>query len=503
MSKAFVEFQSVGFTHEGGVSPVFVDVSCQFPRGWTGLVGPNGGGKTTLLELAVGLREPDTGRIVGAGRGHYCPQRDDEPSVAAREGCESNEAEAHRWRARLGVDPAWIDRWPTLSHGERKRVEIAAALWRAPAILAIDEPTNHLDRAARDALVDALTSYRGVGLIVSHDRDLLDRLCARCAVVEHGRVRLWAGGYSHAMAAARAARDEARRSRDHADTVVRRVAAAVSQRRHEAAAADARRSKRCLARGDADGRSRLDLARVSGKDGRAGRLTAQLAGRLAQAERAAAAIDVRREFAQGIAFEGARARRDRLLVLPASRLSLGHEKTLEHPTLVVGPTHRIAVEGPNGSGKSTLVRAIVGAYDGPNDTLLYVPQEMTAEQAGALVDAARSLPSSRLGELMTLVRRLGSEPERLLATGRPSPGEARKLLLATGIVRGAAWIVMDEPTNHLDVGSVEALEAALADWPGALLLVSHDHRFLSRLTTARWEVVVRDARRSDLEPRNL
>jgi ATPase subunit of ABC transporter with duplicated ATPase domains len=62
---------------------------------------------------------------------------------------------------------------------------------------------------------------------------------------------------------------------------------------------------------------------------------------------------------------------------------------------------------------------------------------------------------------------------------------------------------MDEPTNHLDVGSVEALEAAFANWPGALLLVSHDHRFLSRLTTARWEVVVRDARRSDLEPRSL
>lgn len=309
MSRAFVELQSVAFTHDGGSVPVLEAVSCQLSPGWTGIVGANGAGKTTLLELVVGIREPETGRIVGRGRSHYCPQRDDEPSNAAVEVCASVEGEAHRWLARLGVERRWIDRWSTLSHGERKRIEVAAALWRNPHVLAIDEPTNHLDVTARDALADALAAFRGVGLLVSHDRELLDRLCTRCAVVEHGGVRIWPGGYSDTMREGEAERARTRRARAEADAAVRRVAAAVSHRRHEASAADARRSKRRLARGDADGRSRLDLARVSGKDGRAGRLTAQLAGRLAQAERAAAAIDIRREFARGVAFEGARAPR--------------------------------------------------------------------------------------------------------------------------------------------------------------------------------------------------
>jgi ATPase subunit of ABC transporter with duplicated ATPase domains len=104
------------------------------------------------------------------------------------------------------------------------------------------------------------------------------------------------------------------------------------------------------------------------------------------------------------------------------------------------------------------------------------------------MEAARSLPNETLGQMMTVVSRLGSRPHRLLESVKPSPGEIRKVLLATGIANRPHIIVMDEPTNHLDLPSIECLEQALAGCPCGLLLVSHDQRFLDVLAHKRWHV---------------
>jgi len=105
-----------------------------------------------------------------------------------------------------------------------------------------------------------------------------------------------------------------------------------------------------------------------------------------------------------------------------------------------------------------------------------------------VLEAVRHLPGERLGDVMTVVSCLGSEPQRLLESRQPSPGELRKLMLALGMARRPHLIVMDEPTNHLDLPSIECLEAALDDVPCGLLLVSHDRRFLAKLTTTRWQI---------------
>ena len=120
--------------------------------------------------------------------------------------------------------------------------------------------------------------------------------------------------------------------------------------------------------------------------------------------------------------------------------------------------------------------------------MTYVPQEIDAGQSCALLDRARQLTSERLGHLMTIVSRLGSRSDRLLASLEPSPGETRKLMLALGMLNAPHLIVMDEPTNHMDLPSIAALEAALADCPCALLLVSHDTRFLQSLTRTNWHI---------------
>ena len=118
----------------------------------------------------------------------------------------------------------------------------------------------------------------------------------------------------------------------------------------------------------------------------------------------------------------------------------------------------------------------------------YVPQEIDIDTSEDIMAQARDLPNEKLGQMMTVVSRLGSRPHRLLESLEPSPGEIPKILLAKGIANVPHLIVMDEPTNHLDLPSIECLEQALIDCPCGLLLVSHDRRFLKALTRRRWHL---------------
>jgi ATPase subunit of ABC transporter with duplicated ATPase domains len=153
------------------------------------------------------------------------------------------------------------------------------------------------------------------------------------------------------------------------------------------------------------------------------------------------------------------------------------------------PDSRIAITGPNGAGKSTLLRLIIGTLTIPPERILSIPQEITPDMASDAVQDTRALPGPLLGRLMTMVSRLGSDPENLLRTAEPSPGEIRKLMLALGLIHEPHIVIMDEPTNHMDLVSIQCLESALDDCGCALLLVSHDLRFLRRLTTCRWNIV--------------
>ncbi|MBN1359979.1 MAG: ATP-binding cassette domain-containing protein [Sedimentisphaerales bacterium] len=176
MSKRFVRFHHLAFAYPSSVEPLFSDLSLHLPCGWSGVVGANGAGKTTLLKLAVGVLTPDRGAVDAPARTLYCPQRTDNAPEHFAQLLDTQTKAAGTVRDMLGVQADWFDRWPTLSHGERKRAQIAVALWREPDVLAVDEPTNHLDAPARDIVADALRSFRGVGLLVSHDERFLDAL---------------------------------------------------------------------------------------------------------------------------------------------------------------------------------------------------------------------------------------------------------------------------------------------------------------------------------------
>ena len=491
MSRAAVLFQQVSFVYDTASVPLFANLHLHFPIGWTGIIGANGYSKTTLLQLAIGNLEPQQGHVQSPADAVYCPQRTDEQPPFFDALLNTMDGYAQRLKGQLGVAETWRGRWHTLSHGERKRAQIGVALWQHPQVLAIDEPTNHLDAAARDLLITALHSFQGVGLLVSHDRALLDTLCQQCVFIDPPQALLRPGGFSQGSRQAKADTQRTNKQYDQAKRERQRIEREVSRRRVDAEQAHHKRSKRGLAKKDHDARFQKNLARVTGRDGVGGKLLHQLDARLGQARQKEDAISVKKTYTLGIWMKGTQSKRNTLFSLPACRLPLGPGRRLHVPSLSMRPDDRIVLTGANGSGKSTLITRLLKTVDLPPERVTYIPQEIPHQRAKKLVTQTRSLAKEELGQLMTIISRLGSRPHRLLETGQPSPGEIRKLLLALGIVHTPHLIIMDEPTNHLDLPSIECLEEALQDCPCGLLLVSHDECFLSRLTKTRWQITKR------------
>ncbi|MDR0670076.1 MAG: ATP-binding cassette domain-containing protein [Treponema sp.] len=482
-----LRFNSVYFSYPSTVDPVLRELNLEFHEGWTGITGDNGAGKSTFLMLATGILEPQAGKIEGAG-GIYCPQRTDELPEFWEELFYDSGHEGGHIMSRLGIGADWPYRWDSLSHGERKRLQLGVALWRRPLLAAIDEPTNHLDREARAFVVSALESYTGVGLLVSHDRALLDGLCARCLFIRQGRAVLRPGGISRGLAEEEREAQERSRLRKELGRERDRLASEAEARQRAVEGSKNRLSKKDINAKDNDTRGKINLARLSGKDRTASDQYKRMENRLARIDQDLSAVDAPSRRKQGITLPAAQARMDRILFLPAGSIPLGGTgRTISFPDLLIRPNERIALTGPNGAGKSSLIRRMVGKI--PEHTgILYIPQEInTGEGKAALDELLRETEKNR-GEILARYSRLGSDPALLLQSRLPSPGETRKLLIARGVFGNPALIIMDEPTNHLDLTSIRLLEETLAEVSCALFLVSHDEVFLAALTTSRWDI---------------
>ena len=488
MTDLSIQFQNVSFTYDRATQPLIRDLSVHFTRGWTGIVGGNGVGKSTILKLATGGLKPQQGRVIIPEFTIYCQQRTDDAPDQLDDLIHAIDGDAFRIKGRLDVDSDWMERWTTLSHGERKRAQIAVAMWRKPQVLAVDEPTNHLDAEAQDLLFAALSTFGGVGMLVSHDRKLLDDLCHQCLFVEPPDAILRPGNYSHGLQQAEKDEMTVQKQRTQAKQDFSRLRRETVKRRDAASQVHRKRSKRGLALKDHDARGKIDLARVTGKDGAAGKRLGQLEGRLSQTRMKMNSIKVKKTYKMGIWMSGAKSTRNTLFNLLAGSLPLGVDRWLHFPDLSMKPDDRIALTGLNGSGKSTLIDHIMQSLNLQVQDVTYVPQEIDIHASQDIMTRARNLPNEKLGQMLTVVSRLGSRPHRLLESLEPSPGEIRKILLATGIANVPHLIVMDEPTNHLDLPSIECLENALVDCPCGLLLVSHDRRFLDTLTHKRWHI---------------
>lgn len=477
---------SISYRYPDAAAPILDGVSATFPCGWTAIIGDNGCGKTTLAKIAAGLLTPDTGSVTPTLLSAYCPQDSSCAPAALEDFALDWSTDAVVLRTLLSIDDGWLWDYGSLSGGQRKRIQIACALWSRPDVLIMDEPTNDLDAGTRALVGAALESYDGVGILISHDRTLLNALVRQCLMFEDGRTTMRPGSYSEAASQAAMERSTAAAEREAARRECNRLQHEAQRRRCEADRSKSRLNARSVGKKDNDKRERLGRARVSGKDGIASRSSATMGRRAAKARERLEAPYAPKRYDPAIEGVGEAARGRTVIHGPATTLQRGNF-SLSVPELWVGPADRIAVTGPNGAGKSTLIAHGVAAAT-PGIRVAVIPQDVDERQRSEALAALHDADPAERGHLLSLVGRLNSAPERLLEGSDISPGELRKLMLAQQLAQKPHLLVLDEPTNHLDIGSIEALQEMLACFPGALLLATHDAELAAAVCNMRWTI---------------
>ncbi|MDR0747729.1 MAG: ATP-binding cassette domain-containing protein [Helicobacteraceae bacterium] len=384
-------FNIPAFTYENSSEPVFDKVSLQLYRGWTGLVGKSGAGKTTLARSIFDR----CGVIV-----HFAEQRTDNPPKTLNDLLKASDKAASLLKRDLKIDENYLICWGDLSHGERKRVQIAAALYENPELLIVDEPTNHLDGEAKKFIVDALKRFDGFGLLISHDRELLDLMCDRILFIEDGTVDIRGGSYSIAAKERKKERDYALKLHTKHSNEIKKLKKLTQEQREKTEQSKKRISKRGLDSKDSDKRERIGRAIVSGKDARDTNTLSRFQSRLSQSKKKLQTVTP--SYETGVVIEAAYYPNLFPIVLEDGRR--------------IQARSRIGITGRNGSGKSRFVERFVKSREWSKNELLYLPQEIGAEESAALL--------KNIQETNNDEKRFFDEPDR--STRKQSAGAPSK-----------------------------------------------------------------------------
>ncbi|WP_028477667.1 ABC-F family ATP-binding cassette domain-containing protein [Nocardia sp. CNY236] len=473
-----------------GIEPLLDNVSLGIHAGERiGVVGLNGGGKTTLLEVLTGIEEPDSGRVsrLRGLRVAVVTQRGTLPEAATvgstvlaglADDAMTTEVAEHEWAADprvrgvldgigiadLGMDTV-VD---TLSGGERRRVALAAALVRELDLLVLDEPTNHLDVEGVQWLAGHLLSRRSALVVVTHDRWFLDTVATSTWEVVGGKVDSYDGGYG--------------------DWIYARA-----ERARRADAAEARR--RNLARKELAWLRRGPQARTS-----------KPRYRVEAAEALIADVPPPRDTVALATFARKRLGRVVIELEDATITTADGRELVRDLTWRLAPGARIGLVGVNGSGKTTLLRALAGEA-ARNGSALAAGTRVQGQtvRIGWLRQELDDLPTDlrvleavqQVAQRITLgdkeisagqlAERLGFGPTRQRTPVRDlSGGERRRLQLTRILMSEPNVLLLDEPTNDLDIDTLQQLEDLLDNWAGTLVVISHDRYLIERICDSTW-----------------
>jgi ATP-binding cassette subfamily F protein uup len=458
-----LDLQRVSF--EGSDRTLLRDLGLTISTGdRIGVVGINGAGKSTLLRIVAGDLAPDTGNIT-RGRGvtvGFLEQIPHLPEGTVREALGSG-WEIDAALDRLGMLQAVDTQISALSGGQLKRVALARVFANPDDVLILDEPTNHLDLGAIEWLEQQIKAFKGAIVLVSHDRFLLDQVTTRMLEIDRGHTYTHAGGYSKLLE---------------------------TQAEREEQAASAEQTRKNLARRELAWLRRGVKARATKPQARI-----DAAQRLLQATPEAAARSGTLDLAADMPRLGN-------TVIKAHNVHFSYDEKREiirDVTLELGPGDRIGIVGPNGAGKSTFVNLLAQKTEPTMGTMKHGPTVVLAyfDQHGddfdgtktvqELVAGPRGIPGSPAD--VALMKRFwftGALPQSKAI--ELSGGERRRLQLLLAMSKRPNVLILDEPTNDLDLETIRLIEEFLAEWPGTLIVVSHDRAFLSQTTDRLLEV---------------
>jgi ATPase subunit of ABC transporter with duplicated ATPase domains len=500
--------------------PLFSHLDLTFDAHRTGLIGRNGMGKSTLLNLIARDLPLQTGAItvkgtVGVLRQSHAPDSTVADLFGVTEGiailqrAEAGEATADDltradWTledrlnealARMALDATPGTLLGKLSGGQQTRAALAALTFNAPDVLLLDEPTNHLDRQGRQAVLDALGEWRKGAVVVSHDRELLDTMDAIVELTSLGAMS-FGGNWSHY----RDRKAEALAAAHHDLMDAESRAAEVARTAQTSAERKARKDsagRRKAARGDAP---KILLGMMKNRSENTSGGNARLAERLrAEADSAITAarqrIEVLEPFAVSLPPTGLPSGRT---ILKLAGVTAGYlpdrPVVLDLDLHVTGP-ERIAITGPNGSGKTTLLSLITGRLGAQHGIVQVTDRMALLDQQVSLLDPAFTIrdnfrrlhPASDENTCRAALARFMFRADAALQTvGTLSGGQRLRAGLACVLGAAPPWLLcLDEPTNHLDISSLEAVEAGLKAYDGGLIVVSHDEAFLDAVGITR------------------
>ena len=531
-------------TFSRGAQTVLDDVSVTVgPRMRLGVVGPNGAGKSTLLRLLAGLEAPDTGTILRApvtANVGYLPQETDRLpgetlarflgrrtgvsaaqarldvaahalADAAPGGDDEYAAALESWLALggddlderaavvcadLGLRPELMDaETAVLSGGEAARAALATVLLSRFDVFLLDEPTNDLDFAGLERLERFVTGLDAALVVVSHDREFLERTISSVLEIDGPthRASLFNGGWSAYQELRAVARQHARDAYEEYEDK-RSALVDMAQRQREMSVRGAVRAKRKAPDNDRAAKG----ARIEAATSAAGKV--KITEKRLERLESEGIEEPRKEWQLQLSIAAAARAGDVVATL--------REAVVRRPRFTLGPVDltvawadRIVITGANGSGKSTLLGALLGrvpldsghASVGPGVQIGEVDQARARFRGEPTVLAVvEQLTEWAPAECRTLLAKFGLKADHVLRpAGSLSPGERTRAGLALLQAVGVNCLVLDEPTNHLDLPAIEQLEAALADYPGTLLLVTHDRRMLDAVSVTRRLVVDR------------
>ena len=482
---------SLSFSYPQQSLPLFSSVSLSIGNGWTGFAGSNGCGKTTLALLIAGKLCPDSGSIKVNGRISYCPQIPEEICVDDYQYLYDYSADSMALKRVLRLSDEMYERTETLSGGEKKRLQLFLALSSHTDILILDEPTNHLDERNKEILLDALRSFRGTGILISHDRSFMDRLTERTVIfIDDGHgdgIRLISYPLSVSAAFAQKTSDErtllnTRKQLENSISGLKRLRQDIDE---DIQGSGNRLSKKNISPKDHDAQGRIDAARLSGKDRRAGDKRKVVSGKISGLEDKLSKlgdVHLRKEGLSTRSFSSLYS----TLSIPAGTIQAGSYR-LDYPALGFPPGSRTAICGDNGTGKSLLVSFIAESAIGKwgNDKVAFLRQEYTDGDREEIIRRYMDFDDDGRGRINSDLYRLGADISSMLESEEGlSPGEMRKLDFILSVSSHPGIVIMDEPTNHLDITSVMAMEEMLGSGNVTLILVTHDIVLRDKLCTS-------------------